>query len=99
MGAALAGLVVLMPLPGLDFLMVLPIQFAIAVAVLAASRRSMGWTRLVPFVLLFALIGSAFGLALEIFIPLFGKLMLAPLALVWCYLLGEMVMLAGTEKD
>ena len=97
-GAALAGILVLLPIPVMDLLMMLPMQLLIAFGVMAISKRKIGVKKLVPLILVYSLIGSAMGLGLEISLLFIGKFLLAPFAFVWCYLLGELVLLLGSEE-
>jgi len=98
-GAAVAGILVLLPIPLMDLLMMIPMQLLIIGSVLAASRRKIVLKRLVPMVLTYALLGSALGLGLEICLPFIGKLLLAPFAFVWCYLLGELTLVVSQERQ
>lgn len=96
--AALAGILVLLPIPLMDLAMMLPIQLLIGLAVRRLSGRQVAFLSLLPLVAIYGLLGSALGLALEIFLPILGKLLLAPFAFVWCYLFAELAMLLAPPK-
>jgi hypothetical protein len=96
-GAGLAGILVLLPIPVMDLLMMVAMQFVIAVGVMGLSRRRIGLTKLVPLILAYALVGSGVGVCLEVGLLFLGKFLLAPFAFFWCYLLGELLLLVGTE--
>ena len=57
------------------------------------SHRQVRFLSLLPLVGLYGLIGSGLGLALEICLPFLGKVLLAPFAVVWCYLFAELALL------
>lgn len=91
--AALGGILVLLPIPLMDLAMMLPIQLLIGLAVRRISHRPVRFFSMLPLVGLYGLIGAGLGLALEIFLPFVGKVLLAPFAFVWCYLFAELALL------
>lgn len=94
-GSALAGILVLLPIPVMDLLLMIVMQFLIASAVLSVAGKKLGLARLLPLILVYSLVGSAISLGLEISLLILGKFLLAPFAFVWCYLLAELVLLVG----
>lgn len=97
--AALAGILVLLPIPLMDLAMMLPIQLVIGLTVRKLSRRAVLLKNLLPLVLFWGLLGSALGFALEISLLIVGKMLLAPFAFVWCYLFAELAMLSAPRLE
>ena len=97
--AALGSILVLLPIPLMDLAVMLPIQLLIGLAVRRISHRQVRFLSLLPLVALYGLIGSGLGLALEIFLPFVGKMLLAPFAFVWCYLFGELALVLAPPAE
>jgi hypothetical protein len=84
---------VLVPLPVMDVLMLVPVQLAIAAGVTLVMHKPLHFKSLAKLVLGWALVGGVAGIAVQICVPLLGKIfLLPPLSAVWCYLLGEVTL-------
>lgn len=97
--AVLAGVLVLLPIPLMDLAMMLPIQLAIGLVTRKLSGRPLRLGNLLPLVLVWGLLGSALGFGLEVSLLILGKMLLAPFAIVWCYLFAELAMLASPRSS
>jgi len=94
-GAGVAAVLVLVPLPIADLFVMLPMQFFIVMAVRMASGQSMNPLGAGKLVIGYALLGTFLSFVLCNMIFLIGKLFAAPFAFFWCYGLGELTLMQG----
>jgi uncharacterized protein (DUF697 family) len=90
-GALAAAIAVIFPLPFSDILFMLPLQLAIAGAVLLVTGQPLSVARTVRIVAAYSVVGAIICAVLSNAVPLLGKFVGAPFALIWCYVLGEIM--------
>lgn len=90
-GAIAAAIAVIFPLPFSDILFMLPLQLAIAGAVLVVTGQPLSLARTVKIVAAYSVVGAIICAVLSNSVPLLGKFVGAPFALIWCYVLGEIM--------
>lgn len=100
-GALVAAAVVIAPLPFSDIFAMLPLQLGIAGGVLLVTGQPLHPGRTAKVVLAYSLVGAFLCAIISNSIPLLGKFVGAPFALIWCYFLGEIMLSqrAGRTKQ
>jgi uncharacterized protein (DUF697 family) len=97
-GSMIGGAVALFPMPLADLALMAVVQLLIVVGVTLSLKKPLHVRNQGLFVLGYAVVGAMLGLALEICIPFLGKLLLAPFAALWCYLLGEITLFSAKRR-